>query len=153
MKSVNECCQILGVDPGATSDEIKKAYRKLIKEWHPDRFLHNPRLYTEAQERLREINEAYDELQFIIAHRTDSPPHPSDDAGPNASAGSSRASSATPNRPATSPEPPPRAHTTSWQQHFLWLRRVTLLTVKDPWLIAACMIMLAAALAADWLTK
>jgi molecular chaperone DnaJ len=46
--------QILGVDRNATEAEIKKAFRKLALECHPDR---NPS--KEAEERFKEINEAY----------------------------------------------------------------------------------------------
>ncbi|MFN7065325.1 MAG: DnaJ C-terminal domain-containing protein [Aquificaceae bacterium] len=45
---------ILGVDRRATKEEIKRAYRRLAKEWHPDI---NPD--PKAKERFREINEAY----------------------------------------------------------------------------------------------
>ena len=48
---------ILGVPPGATADEIKKAYRKLARELHPDV---NPS--AEAQERFKEVTAAYDVL-------------------------------------------------------------------------------------------
>ncbi len=48
---------LLGVSKNATQEEIKKAYRKLAKELHPDR---NPD--KAAEERLKSINEAYDVL-------------------------------------------------------------------------------------------
>lgn len=49
--------EILGVEKGASDHEIKKAYRKLVKEWHPD---HNK---TEgAEEKFKEIGEAYEVL-------------------------------------------------------------------------------------------
>ncbi len=47
--------EVLGVDKGATSDEIKRAYRQLAKKWHPDANPSNP----EAEARFKEINEAY----------------------------------------------------------------------------------------------
>jgi DnaJ-class molecular chaperone len=47
--------QLLGVTPQATIEEIKKAYRRLALETHPDRNRNNPR----AEERFKEINEAY----------------------------------------------------------------------------------------------
>lgn len=53
---------MLGLEPGATAQEIKTAYRDLAKVWHPDRFAHDPRLQQKAQERLKEINEAYRSL-------------------------------------------------------------------------------------------
>ena len=49
---------ILGVSRSATPDEIKRAYRKLAKELHPDR---NPG-DAASEERLKSINQAYDVL-------------------------------------------------------------------------------------------
>ena len=54
--------ELLGVKPGVSNRELKAAHRDLAKVWHPDRFLHDPRLQEKAQEKLKEINEAYDLL-------------------------------------------------------------------------------------------
>ena len=48
--------QILGVPRNATNDKIKKAYRKLAMQYHPDR---NPKKEEWANEKFKEINEAY----------------------------------------------------------------------------------------------
>jgi TonB family protein len=54
--------QALGLQPGAAMEEIKLAYRDLVKVWHPDRFRHDPLLQQRAGERLKLINEAFDKL-------------------------------------------------------------------------------------------
>ena len=54
--------ELLGVAPGVSAQELKTAHRDLAKVWHPDRFAHDPRLQQKAQEKLKEINEAYDLL-------------------------------------------------------------------------------------------
>lgn len=53
--------EVLGIDKGATQDEIKKAYRKLAKKYHPDNYANNP-LSDLAEEKFKEINEAYEAL-------------------------------------------------------------------------------------------
>jgi hypothetical protein len=59
---LNKAYDLLGVKPGVSIRELKAAHRDLAKVWHPDRFQHDPRLQEKAQEKLKEINEAYDLL-------------------------------------------------------------------------------------------
>ncbi len=56
-KNKKDCYEILGVSKTTTQDEIKKAYRKLALQYHPDR---NPS--KEAEEKFKEITEAHDVL-------------------------------------------------------------------------------------------
>lgn len=53
--------QILGVSRNASDDEIKKAYKELVRKYHPDQYQDNP-LSNVAEEKMAEVNEAYDEI-------------------------------------------------------------------------------------------
>lgn len=59
----NEALDVLALRPGASAVEIKGAYRDLVKVWHPDRFGSDPRLREKAEDKLKQINEAYLVLQ------------------------------------------------------------------------------------------
>src|SRR5205085_12520424 len=58
MAAQRDYYQLLGVAETASTDEIKKAFRRLAKQYHPDRNPNNP----QASERFKEINEAHDVL-------------------------------------------------------------------------------------------
>ena len=59
---MNDPYKVLGVSRDATDEEIKKAYRELARKYHPDNYVNNP-LADLVQEKMKEINEAYDEIQ------------------------------------------------------------------------------------------
>ena len=84
---------ILGVDPQASNDEIKRMYHKLSKKYHPDANITDPDLRKWSEDRMKELNEAYDTLKDPLkramydrqrgyAHRPNSAPSPTA-AGPS----------------------------------------------------------------------
>ena len=73
---LSKAYEVLGVKPGVSIKELKAAHRDLAKVWHPDRFLHDPRLQEKAQEKLKEINEAYEQISSGKVPRPVNPPPP-----------------------------------------------------------------------------
>lgn len=57
---ISDPYKVLGVSPGASDDEIKQAYRRLAKKYHPDM---NPGNEEEAAKKMNEINAAYDQIK------------------------------------------------------------------------------------------
>jgi len=57
------CYRLLEIQPGASASELKEAYMVLVKVWHPDRFGSDAALQQKAQEKLKEINVAYEKLR------------------------------------------------------------------------------------------
>ncbi len=54
--------KVLGVKPTDSDDEIKEAYRKLARKYHPDKYADGD-LKELAEEKMKEVNAAYEEIQ------------------------------------------------------------------------------------------
>ncbi len=56
--------KILEIDKNATNDEVKKAYRKMAKKYHPDKVAHLGREHQKgAEEKFKQVQKAYEQLQ------------------------------------------------------------------------------------------
>ncbi len=58
-----QCFELFELEPEASLKDVKQAYREMAKVWHPDRFPNDSKLHAKAQEKLKQINLAYEKLQ------------------------------------------------------------------------------------------
>lgn len=85
--------RILELEPGASLEEVTQGYKDLAIVWHPDRFVQFPRLQQKAQEKMKQINEAKEQLLSLLSvakvakSRIDPPPASSRDSQPSRDAG------------------------------------------------------------------
>lgn len=77
--------EMLEISPDATPEEVREAYRLLTMVWHPDRFPKDSKLWAHANEKMQQINEAYNALKNL----------PHDSSRPIPQAAPTRPSSAT----------------------------------------------------------
>lgn len=61
--TTHDALQILGLAPGASPAQLRRAYRKLALVWHPDRHATDPKRRREAEDRFKTIGAAYDLLK------------------------------------------------------------------------------------------
>lgn len=63
-KSTDSAYTILEIDKDASNEEVKKAYRKMAKKYHPDKLGHMDEAYRKgAEEKFRKVQEAYEQIQ------------------------------------------------------------------------------------------
>jgi len=62
--SSDNAYKILEISKNATDDEVKKAYRKMAKKYHPDKVIHLGKEHQKgAEEKFRQVQKAYEQLQ------------------------------------------------------------------------------------------
>ncbi len=94
--TLQACLHILGLDEIVDLDHIHRAYRRQVRHWHPDQFTHQPEIRTQAEERLKQINQAYGTLKDYL--RT----HPPAQKFSDTASQGDRAHMAKPEKPSTS---------------------------------------------------
>ncbi len=71
MSDLKRCYEILEIRPGSTYEEAKLAFRDMVSIWHPDKFSNNSRLKEKAEEKLKLINAAWEQLQAFFFQKED----------------------------------------------------------------------------------
>jgi curved DNA-binding protein CbpA len=66
---IQRALKILEIDRTASIDDVNKAYKDIVSVWHPDRFTHNPRLKRKAEEKIKDVNIAYETLKSFYAQK------------------------------------------------------------------------------------
>jgi formylglycine-generating enzyme required for sulfatase activity len=69
MGDLKRCYEILEIRPGSTYEEAKQAFRDMVSIWHPDKFSHNSRLKEKAEEKLKDLNAAWEQLQAFFLQK------------------------------------------------------------------------------------
>lgn len=75
----------LELDERATPDDVRRAYRDLVKVWHPDRFAEDARLREKADRKLAAINAAYEALRSSLETGGSASPGAPEEKGPSES--------------------------------------------------------------------
>ncbi|MGB5387454.1 MAG: TerB family tellurite resistance protein [Eudoraea sp.] len=64
IKSADNAYKILEIEKGVSDDEVKKAYRKMAKKYHPDKVItKNEAIKKGAEEKFKEVQRAYEQIQ------------------------------------------------------------------------------------------
>lgn len=63
MSDLSQYYRLFGIEPGASPEQIKHAYRSQVKKWHPDQYANDPQMQKRAEEELKRLNEAYEKIR------------------------------------------------------------------------------------------
>ncbi len=66
MNDLKRCYEILEIGPESTYEEARTAFRDMVSIWHPDKFQHSSRLRQKAEEKIKLINAAWEQLQGAL---------------------------------------------------------------------------------------
>jgi hypothetical protein len=64
---LKQCLEVLELDNATSISQVKQAYKELVRVWHPDRFPSNSPIKKRADEKMRAINMAYEQLIVFLS--------------------------------------------------------------------------------------
>ena len=68
VSQISACLELFDLPDAFTEAQLKQAYHDLVQVWHPDKHSHNARLQKKADEKMKEINQAYEVLRLRLVH-------------------------------------------------------------------------------------
>ncbi|MEQ9618581.1 MAG: universal stress protein [Deltaproteobacteria bacterium] len=84
--NIGKLLELFDLDRDFTDEELRVAYKDLVQVWHPDKYAHNERLKTRAENKIKELNEAYTTLRKVLNNNPGLNPRPA--GAPQGSPGS-----------------------------------------------------------------
>jgi hypothetical protein len=85
------CLQVLRLEQAASKSDVEQAYREMIDTWRPERFTAGSQLRVQAQEKIKEINIAYQNLMtFFSTHHGMNKLSPLEKAAPHTAGNTAR---------------------------------------------------------------
>ena len=126
MDDILESYRILDIGPNASLEEVKRAYRELARVWHPDRFPNDVLLHQKAQEKLKQINIAYERIYGRGTHEPRRPTTSTRQSTSQQTRQSAPPPQWTPPQSQTSQSAPAKPKSTSWfwgpeRSRVLWI--------------------------------
>lgn len=73
MENIAQYYVVLNVDSAASLETVKQAYRQLAKAWHPDKYVGNPKLISQAEIEIKKINQAYSAIKSYLESKHNIP--------------------------------------------------------------------------------
>lgn len=74
------CLHVLELKTCSSQEEARRAYRDLVRVWHPDRFSGDARLRKRAEEKVKQLNVAYEDLVRHLERKASQPRSPETDS-------------------------------------------------------------------------
>jgi len=66
MKNLFSCYDMFGLSPGASIEDIKKAYKDMLAVWDPSKYANDPRLLNKAHDMIKKYTDCYNDLMSIV---------------------------------------------------------------------------------------
>lgn len=74
--NIGKLLELFDLNRDFSEEDLRAAYKDLVQVWHPDKYAHNERLKVRAENKIKELNEAYSSLRKILNNKPGLNPRP-----------------------------------------------------------------------------